>query len=136
MRYSRKQLRKITGLPDKTLRYLLDKLQLDPVDIDVTFYGSPILVYDDSTLNALHDYIFNRKQLKAEKQKGKRCRGGCDRYLPPDDLDSQQICPHCRRRKWLLNEVTHNDPLFNSADTDVVEDLLSILRDVACHVPK
>ena len=136
MRYSRKQLRKITGLPDKTLRYLLDKLQLDPVDIDVTFYGSPILIYDDSTLNALHDYIFNRQQLNAEKQKGKRCRGGCNRYLPPEQLNSQEICPHCRRRKWLLNEVTHNDPLFNSADTDIVEDLLSIIQEVAYHRAK
>lgn len=133
MRYSRKQLRKITGLPDKTLRYLLDKLRLDPVDIEFTLFCSPIYIYDDSTLDALHAYIFKRDIRRAEQQKGKRCRGGCNRYLPPEQLNSQQICPHCRRRKWLLNEVTEHDPLTHSVDLDIISDLQAILQELSAH---
>lgn len=133
MRYSRKQLRKITGLPDKTLRYLLDKLRLDPVDVEFTIFQSPIFIYDESTLDALHAYIFSRQNLKVEQQQGKRCRGGCNKYLPPEKLNSQQICPHCRRRKWLLNEVTGNDPLVHPVDSSVISDLQEILQELSAH---
>lgn len=131
MRYTRRQLRQITGLPDKTLRWLLDKLDIPPVDIELTMFGSPIYVYDDFALDALHDYVFNREIKKQEKSQGKRCRGGCNRYLPPEQLNSQEICPHCRRVKWLLNEATHNDPLLNPVDADVLNDLREILQTIS-----
>ena len=127
MTYTRKQLREITGIPDKTLRWLLNKLDIQPTDIDRTFFGSPIYLYEESALSKLHDYIFNRNEQKAEYAKGKRCRGGCNRYLPPEQLNSQQICDHCRRYKWLLNEVTHNDPIHNSVDVEVIDDIASTL---------
>lgn len=131
MRYTRRQLRQITGLPDKTLRWLLDKLDIPPVDIELTMFGSPIYIYDDFALDALHDYVFCRKIKKQEKSNGKRCRGGCNRYLPPEQLNSQEICPHCLRMKWLLNEATHNDPLQNPVDADVLNDLLEILQTIS-----
>ena len=130
MRYNRKQLRQITGLPDKTLRWLLDRLDLQPVDIEHTLFGSPVYIYDDSTLSALHDYIFKRNEKKAEHAKGKRCRGGCNRYLPESELNSQQICDHCRRYKWLLNEACHNNPLVYSVDIDVIADIRTILNNL------
>lgn len=130
MTYTRKQLRTITGLPDKTLRWLLDRLDIQPTDIDRTFFGSPIYLYDESALSQLHAYIFKRNEQKSEYAKGKRCRGGCNRYLPDSELNSQQICDHCRRYKWMLNEVTHNDPLNNPIDSTVIDDINSILNTI------
>jgi hypothetical protein len=128
MRYNRKQLRQITGLPDKTLRWVINRLGIDAVDTEYTLFGSPIYIYDDTALDKLHDYIFKRTAQTVERSKGKRCRGGCERYLPESALDSQQICDHCRRYKWILNEVTHNAPLNNTVDKDVIDDIQSILK--------
>ena len=130
MTYTRKQLRTITGLPDKTLRWLLDRLDIQPTDIDRTFFGSPIYLYDESALSQLHAYIFKRNEQKSEYAKGKRCRGGCNRYLPDSELNSQQICDHCRRRKWLLNEITHSNPLINAIDPDVVKDIQTTIEEL------
>ena len=130
MTYTRKQLREITGIPDKTLRWLLDRLDIHPIDVNYTFFGSPIYLYDDDTLSQLHTYIFKRNEQKQEYAKGKRCRGGCNRHLPDSELNSQQICNHCRRYKWLLNEVTNNDPLNNPIDSAVIDDIYSILSTI------
>lgn len=130
MTYTRKQLRTITGLPDKTLRWLLDRLDIQPTDIDRTFFGSPIYLYDESALSQLHAYIFKRNEQKAEYAKGKRCRGGCNRYLTDAALNSQQICDHCRRRKWLLNEITHGNPLANAVDLDIVNDIQTTIEEL------
>jgi hypothetical protein len=129
MQYTRKNLREITGLPDKSLRWLLEKLNIQPSGFKVTLFGSKVFLYNDSALDQLHEYIFRRKKQRAEQADGKRCRGGCQGHFPPDLLDSQQICPHCRRRKWVLNEVTHRDPLHNKIDALVVDDLSSILKE-------
>lgn len=128
MTYTRKQIREITGLPDKTLRWLLDRLDIQPVDIHSTFFGSPVYIYDESALAKLHAYVFRRNEQKEEYSKGKRCRGGCNRYLPSEKLNSQQICDHCRRYKWILNEVTHNDPITNIIDKSVIDDIHTILN--------
>jgi hypothetical protein len=130
MTYTRKQLRTITGLPDKTLRWLLDRLDIQPTDIDRTFFGSPIYLYDESALSQLHAYIFKRNEQKAEYAKGKRCRGGCNSYLPDSELNSQQICDHCRRRKWLLNEITHGNPLTSTIDLDIVNDIRTTIEEL------
>ena len=127
MTYNRKQLRNITGLPDKTLRWLLDRLDIEPVEIGRTVFGSPVYLYDDNALHELHAYIFHQKLLKNERAKGLRCRGGCNRYLPPKDLNSQQICNQCRRRMWLTNEVCHHDPLANPPDQEIVSELRGVL---------
>ena len=129
MDYTRKDLRNITGLPDKTLRWLLDKLDIQPVDFKKTFFGSPIYIYDDSALEKLHEYIFVRNLKREESARGKRCRGGCGRYIAPEFLNSAQICDHCRRRMWVLNEVTHRDPLGSAIDGIVIEDLNSIIAE-------
>lgn len=128
MEYTRKELRKVTGLPDKSLRYLLDKLDIQPVDFRKTLFGSPVFVYDESALQRLHEYIFVRNQMRLEFAKGKRCRGGCNHYLKPELLNSEQICPHCRRRKWLLNEVCHNNP-SSGIDAEIVRDIAGILSE-------
>lgn len=128
MTYTRKQIREITGLPDKTLRWLLDRLDIQPVDIDHTLFGSPIYLYDENALHELHAYIFHKRILKEERAKGKRCRGGCNRYLPSAELNSQQICNQCRRRSWLRNEVCHNDPLTNKPDPAIISELQTILE--------
>ena len=133
MAYTRKQLREITGIPDKTLRWLLDRLDIQPIDIDRTFFGSPIYLYDDDVLSKLYDYVFRRHEQQEEYSKGKRCRGGCNRYLPPEQLNSQQICDHCRRYKWMLNEATHNDPLNNPIDSAVIDDISTILNTINTH---
>ena len=123
MTYTRKQLREVTGLPDKTLRWLLERLDIQPVDFNRTIFGSPIYIYDDDALHELHAYIFHQKVLKSERSKGKRCRGGCDRYLPASQLNSQQICDSCRRKAWLKNEIHHHDILLNPADPDIIAEL-------------
>ena len=133
MTYTRKQLREITGIPDKTLRWLLNRLDIQPTDIDRTLFGSPIYLYDDDVLSKLHAYIFRRHEQQVEYSKGKRCRGGCNRYLPPEQLNSQQICDHCRRYKWLLNEVTHNDPTTHKVDVTIVEDISTMLNTLKTH---
>ena len=130
MEYTRQELRKVTGLPDKSLRYLLEKLDIQPIDFRKTLFGSPVFVYDESALQRLHEYIFTRNQMRLEFAKGKRCRGGCNQYLTPALLNSEQICPHCRRRKWLLNEVTHDNP-GGVPDTEVVKDIESILGELS-----
>ena len=134
--YTRKNIRQITGLPDKTLRWLLGKLDIQPVGAEKTFFGSPVFLYDETALDALHAYIFRRKEQRAECAKGKRCRGGCNRYLPPGELNSQQICPHCRRQKWLLNEVTHMDPLNQDPDPEVIRDIAGIVSYIAAKARK
>lgn len=131
MTYTRKQLRQLTGLADKSLRWLLDRLDIQPADFNRTIFGSPICVYGDDVLSRLNTYIADRKLLKAERAKGKRCRGGCNRYLPPSQLNSQQICAHCRRRAWLTNEVCHRNPLFNLPDKEIISDLKNILKSLA-----
>lgn len=130
MAYTRKQLREITGIPDKTLRWLLDRLCIQPIDIDRTFFGSTVYLYDESALSCLHSYIFRRNTKKSEQANGKRCRGGCNQYFPPSRLNSQQICDHCRRYKWLLNEATRNDPLNNAIDQTIIDDIQSILKTI------
>ena len=127
MTYTRKELRQITGLPDKTLRWLLDRLDIQPVDFRRTLFGSPVYIYSEDALGELHAYIFQRRILKDERSKGKRCRGGCNRYLAPSQLNSQQICDQCRRKAWLVNEVCHQDPLLNHPDVSVVSELRNIL---------
>lgn len=128
MQYTRKQLREITGLPDKTLRWLLDRLDIQPSDFNRTVFGSPIYLYDDDALHELHAYIFHQKILKDERKKGKRCRGGCNRYLPTSELNSQQICNYCRRKAWLKNEVYSNDVLTHKADETIIQELQEILN--------
>lgn len=128
MTYTRKQIREITGLPDKTLRWLLNRLDIQPVDIHRTLFGSPVYIYDENALHELHAYIFHKRILKEERAKGKRCRGGCNRYLPITELNSQQICNQCRRRSWLLNEACHNDPLTNMPDPSIISELQTILE--------
>lgn len=128
MKYNRKQLRQITGLPDKTLRWLLNRLDIIPVDIERTVFGSPVYIYDESALAKLHEYIFKRQEQKEEYAKGKRCRGGCNRYLPTDALNSQQICSSCRRRNWLINEIFHNDPVCNEPDQQVIADIQATIN--------
>lgn len=130
MEYTRQELRKVTGLPDKSLRYLLEKLDIQPIDFRKTLFGSPVFVYDESALQRLHEYIFVRNQMRLEFAKGKRCRGGCNQYLAPELLNSEQICPHCRRRKWLLNEVCHNNP-SSGVDAEVVGDIAGILGELS-----
>lgn len=127
--YTRKQLREITGLPDKTLRWLIDKLDIQPADFARTVFGSPIYLYDEDALHELHAYIFHRKVLKDERSKGKRCRGGCNRYLPPVLLNSQQICDTCRRRSWIRNEIYSGDIINNQPDLRIAEELKGILED-------
>ena len=68
--YTRKQLMKITGLPDKTLRWLLSKLEIDPVFTTKTAFGRPIYHYDYATLVCLHDYIFKQAKHKEECNRG------------------------------------------------------------------
>lgn len=80
--YTRKQLMKITGLPDKTLRWLLSKLEIDPVFTTKTAFGRPIYHYDYATLVCLHDYIFKQAKHKEECNRGVRCRGGCGSSAP------------------------------------------------------
>lgn len=58
--YTRKQLMDITGLPDKTLRWLLSRLEIDPVNTTKTAFGRPVYHYDYSTLHKLHEYIFQQ----------------------------------------------------------------------------
>lgn len=128
MAYTRKQIRDITGLPDKTLRWLLDKLDIQPIDINRNLLGGPVYIYDDSVIQHLHAYIFQRRILKEERSKGKRCRGGCERYFPEEELNSQQICNRCRRYAWLHNEVCHHDPLNQKPDIAVVCELQSLLN--------
>lgn len=128
MEYTRKQLREITGLPDKTLRWLLDRLDIQPSDMNRTVFGSPVYLYDDDALHELHAYIFHQKVLKDERSKGKRCRGGCNRYLPPSMLNSQQICDTCRRRSWLKNEACRHDILHNQPDPAIIAELKEILN--------
>lgn len=130
MTYTRKDIRRITGLPDKTLRWLLDRLDIPPVDIQRTLFGSPVYVYDDNALNELHAYIFHQKITKQERAKGKRCRGGCNRYVPESELNSQQICNYCRRRAWILKEVYHNDLLTNTPDRDVIAELRTHIESI------
>lgn len=130
MTYTRKQLREVTGLPDKTLRWLLDRLDIQPVDFNRTIFGSPIYIYDDDALHELHAYIFHQKVLKSERSKGKRCRGGCNRYLPPSQLNSQQICDQCRRKAWVRNEVYHHDVLNNPPDGEIIAELQNILKTI------
>jgi hypothetical protein len=130
MAYTRKQIREITGLPDKTLRWLLDRLDIQPTDIDRTLFGSPVYLYDENALHDLHAYIFQKRTLKEERAKGKRCRGGCNRYLPIAELNSQQVCNQCRRRSLLLNEVCHNDPLTKPPDPAIIAELSSILESI------
>ena len=127
MNYNRKQLRNITGLPDKTLRWLLDRLDIEPVGVERTVFGSPIYIYDDNALHELHAYIFHRQVLKNERAKGLRCRGGCNRYFPPAELNSQQICDQCRRYAWLRNEVCHHDPSAIPPDPVIITELRSAL---------
>lgn len=129
--YTRKQLRDITGLPDKTLRWLIDKLDIQPADFARTVFGSPIYLYDDDALHELHAYIFHRKVLKDERSKGKRCRGGCNRYLPSSQLNSQQICDHCRRYAWIRNEVCHQDPATHPPDKNIIGELQQILSQLS-----
>lgn len=133
MLYTRKQIRQTTGLPDKTLRWLLDRLEIEPIDIERTLFGSPIYLYDDSALDRLHSYIFRRAEHKAELAKGRRCRGGCNRYLQLSELNTQQICDSCRRRAWLLNEITHNNPAVNAVDSSVVEDIIQTLQKLTAN---
>ena len=127
MVYTRKELRQITGLPDKTLRWLLDRLDIQPADFRRTLFGSPVCIYSEDALAQLHAYIFQRRILKDERSKGKRCRGGCSRYLAPSQLNSQQICDCCRRKAWITNEVCRHDPLLNEPDLSVVSELRKIL---------
>lgn len=133
MEYTRKDLRGVTGLPDKTLRWLLDRLDIQPVDFRRTFFGSPIYVYDDTALTQLYDYIFQRRERKAEQSRGKRCRGGCNQYMDPDLLNSAQICDHCRRRQWLLNEATYRDPLGSAVDPEVLRDISEIVAELSAR---
>lgn len=128
MLYTRKQLREIIHVPEKTLRWLLEKLDIQPSDFNCTAYGSPIFMYDDNALVMLNNYILQRNVLKAERQKGKRCRGGCNRYLPANELNSQQVCDHCRRKAWLKNEVCHKDPLLHSPDKQIIKELQDVLK--------
>ena len=130
MAYTRKQIREITGLPDKTLRWLLDRLDIQPVDISTTFFRSPVYLYDEDALHELHAYVFHKKILKEERAKGKRCRGGCNRHLSSSELNSQQICDRCRRRAWLYNEVCHNDPSTNCPDPTVISELHTLLDSI------
>ena len=130
MQYTRKQLREITGLPDKTLRWLLERLDIQPSDFNRTIFGSPIYLYDDDALHELHAYIFHQKVLKNERAKGKRCRGGCNRYLNPALLNSQQICDTCRRRNWMKNEIYRHDILNNQPDKRIAAELQEILNTV------
>ena len=103
--YTRKQLMKITGLPDKTLRWLLSKLEIDPVFMTKTALGRPIYHYDYATLVCLHDYIFKQAKHKEECNRGVRCKGGCGKYFPKEEMNANQVCNHCRRRLWLRHEV-------------------------------
>lgn len=129
--YTRKQLRDITGLPDKTLRWLLDRLDIQPSDMNRTLFGSPVYLYDESVLYELHAYIFNKRVLKEERAKGYRCRGGCNRHFPHTELNSQQICNQCRRKAWLRNEIHNGDPLCNPINTEIVSELRNAIDELA-----
>lgn len=124
--YTRKQLMKITGLPDKTLRWLLSKLEIDPVFTTKTAFGKPIYHYDYATLVCLHDYIFKQAKHKEECNRGVRCRGGCGKYFPKEEMNANQVCNHCRRRLWLRHEVYPDKSL--KFDKTAFRDILSILN--------
>ena len=124
--YTRKQLMKITGLPDKTLRWLLSKLEIAPVFTTKTACGRPIYHYDYATLVCLHDYIFKQARHKEECNKGVRCKGGCGNYFPKEEMNANQICNHCRRRLWLRHEVYPDKSL--KFDKTAFRDILSILN--------
>lgn len=101
--YTRKQLMKITGLPDKTLRWLLSKLEIDPVFTTKTAFGRPIYHYDYATLVCLHDYIFKQARHKEECNKGVRCKGGCGKYFPKEEMNANQVCNLCRNELFRVN---------------------------------
>ena len=122
--YTRKQLISITGLPDKTLRWLLSRLEISPVDVKKTAFGRPIYYYDKATLLKLHDYVFNQLLKKQESANGVRCRGGCNKFFPRNQLSSDQLCPHCKRIQLLRKEVYDEHGNIN---TEVVDDLIQIL---------
>lgn len=128
MTFSRKEIREITGLSDRTLRWLFEKLKLDPVGQTRTFYGSPVFQYDETTLSKLHAYIFKREADSEAKNGELRCRGGCGDYFLKSELNKSQVCSRCRRFIWIKNEVYNNDPLLNKVDPLVIRELRSILR--------
>lgn len=128
MLYTRKQLRETAEVPDKTLRWMLDKLDIQPVDFNCTAFGSPIFMYDENVLAKLQEYLAYRRVIKEQQRKGKRCRGGCNRYLPVLALNSQQICDQCRRKAWIKNEVCHRDPLLHAPDRQIIKELQDVLE--------
>lgn len=124
--YTRKQLMDITGLLDKTLRWLLSRLEIDPVNTTKTAFGRPVYHYDYSTLHKLHEYIFQQTKRKEEYAKGIRCRGGCNRYFPKSELNTDNICSHCRRKRWLHHELYPDKSCV--LDKLALRDIVSIIN--------
>lgn len=108
---SQKEIRERTGIPKSTLAWLLDKLNIYPIEGETkkTFFGRPVYQYDDSCIEIINHWLNDQLSRRNEQKnhKGKtRCLGGCNKWYRKEEMFSV-YCKPCYVKKSIMTLVTH-----------------------------
>jgi hypothetical protein len=128
---SQKQIRERTGIPRSTLAWLLNRLEIMPVETRRTLFGREFFMYDDSCIDSINDWLnsqLERKLIQQDHSGKKRCMGGCRKWYAKSEMFSV-YCKPCYVKKSIMTLISHGckfgqtDPLLIKLTKEFVSKL-------------